>query len=84
MRAFGVFERLVWRVATDHHPSGAETQPAAQVDAGPQASGAPAGSPPSFEAFFHERERAIFGSLYRMTGEEQAAYDLSQETFLRA
>jgi len=39
---------------------------------------------PSFEAFFRQHERDIFGYLWRMTGDEQAAYDLSQETFVRA
>ncbi len=39
---------------------------------------------PSFEAFFRRHERDIFGYLWRMTGDEQAAYDLSQETFVRA
>jgi RNA polymerase sigma-70 factor, ECF subfamily len=37
-----------------------------------------------FEGFFRQFERDIFGYLWRMTGEEQAAYDLSQEVFLRA
>jgi RNA polymerase sigma-70 factor (ECF subfamily) len=37
-----------------------------------------------FEAFFRQHERAIFTYLWRMTGDEQAAYDLSQETFVRA
>ncbi len=39
---------------------------------------------PSFEAFFRQHERDIFGYLWRITGDEQAAYDLSQETFVRA
>jgi RNA polymerase sigma-70 factor, ECF subfamily len=39
---------------------------------------------PSFEAFFRQHERDIFGYLWRMTGDEQAAYDLSQEAFVRA
>jgi RNA polymerase sigma-70 factor (ECF subfamily) len=38
----------------------------------------------SFEAFFQARHRAIFAYLWRMTGEEEAANDLCQETFLRA
>jgi RNA polymerase sigma-70 factor, ECF subfamily len=38
----------------------------------------------SFEAFFRQHEQDIFAYLWRMTGEEQAAYDLSQETFVRA
>ena len=44
----------------------------------------PACQLPSFEAFFRRHERNIFGYLWRMTGDEQAAYDLSQETFVRA
>ena len=40
--------------------------------------------PETFETFFRRFERDIFGYLCRITGEEQAAYDLSQETFLRA
>ena len=38
----------------------------------------------SFEAFFQARHRAIFSYLWRMTGEEEVANDLCQETFLRA
>ena len=37
-----------------------------------------------FETFFHQHEQAVFGYLWRLTGEEQVAYDLSQETFFRA
>lgn len=39
---------------------------------------------PAFETFFRWHEGALFGYLWRMTGDEQAAYDLSQETFVRA
>jgi RNA polymerase sigma-70 factor (ECF subfamily) len=38
----------------------------------------------SFEAFFRQHEATVFGYLFRMTGNEAASYDLSQETFLRA
>jgi RNA polymerase sigma-70 factor (ECF subfamily) len=38
----------------------------------------------AFEAFVHQYERLILNYLWRMTGEEQSAYDLAQETFLRA
>lgn len=38
----------------------------------------------AFEAFFRAHEHAVFGYLRRVTGDEHAAYDLSQETFLRA
>lgn len=37
-----------------------------------------------FEPFFRAHERDIFTYLWRMTSDEQAAYDLAQETFLRA
>lgn len=37
-----------------------------------------------FEPFFRAHQRDIFTYLWRMTGDEQAAYDLAQETFLRA
>lgn len=37
----------------------------------------------SFEEFFHTHERELFGYLWRMTGDEQTACDLCQETFLR-
>jgi RNA polymerase sigma factor (sigma-70 family) len=37
-----------------------------------------------FEAFFARYETRIMGYLWRMTGDEQSAFDLSQEAFLRA
>jgi RNA polymerase sigma-70 factor, ECF subfamily len=39
---------------------------------------------PDFEAFVRESEYDIFTYLWRMTGDVNAAYDLSQETYLRA
>lgn len=44
----------------------------------------PTGEGGPFEAFFHRYEREIFGYLWRVTGEEQVAYDLCQECFVRA
>ena len=38
----------------------------------------------TFEDFISGRESDVFGYLWRLTGDEQAAYDLCQETFLRA
>ncbi len=38
----------------------------------------------AYEALFTKFERPIFGYLMRLTGDEQTARDLSQETFLRA
>ncbi len=37
-----------------------------------------------FEAFIREHQRVILNYLWRMTGDEQNAYDLSQEVFVRA
>ena len=37
-----------------------------------------------FEAFYRQRERDIFGYLWRVTGDEQTANDLTQEVFFRA
>ncbi len=37
-----------------------------------------------YEAFIRQHERAILNYLWRMTGDEQTAYDLTQEVFLRA
>ena len=39
---------------------------------------------PHFEEFFRRYQPDIFGYLWRITTEEQVAYDLCQETFLRA
>jgi RNA polymerase sigma-70 factor (ECF subfamily) len=38
----------------------------------------------AFEAFFWRHEHDILGYLWRLTGDEQTAYDLSQEVFIRA
>ncbi len=37
-----------------------------------------------FESLFARFHQRIFGYLWRMTGDEQAAHDLTQETFVRA
>ncbi len=37
-----------------------------------------------YDAFVREHERAILNYLWRLTGDEQNAYDLTQEVFLRA
>lgn len=61
--------------------SGDTTPSSASVDEARTTSHAGADA---FEAFFWRYERDILGYLWRLTGEEQSAYDLSQETFLRA
>lgn len=62
--------------------------PAADVsvgDANTAADAAPAAPPPAdFDAFVREHQRAILNYLWRMTGDEQSAYDLTQEVFVRS
>src|SRR5215470_1657296 len=43
-----------------------------------------AGALAAFEAFLQGHERDVFRYLWRLTGDEQTAYDLCQETFIRA
>jgi RNA polymerase sigma-70 factor (ECF subfamily) len=38
----------------------------------------------TFESFYHSHERAIFTYLWRVSGDEQTANDLTQEVFFRA
>lgn len=57
------------QVASDH-PTGAATAIPAL--------------PAEFERFIREHERPVLNYLWRVTGEEQTAYDLTQEVFLRA
>jgi RNA polymerase sigma-70 factor, ECF subfamily len=45
---------------------------------------AAAGDVAAFEEFVERYQRLVLNYLWRMTGEEQSAYDLTQETFLRA
>lgn len=50
----------------------------------PDASAASRADVEEFEQLFRRHERDIFTYLWRMTGDEHAAYDLAQETFIRA
>jgi RNA polymerase sigma-70 factor, ECF subfamily len=56
--------------AADARPGAMRPTPTAGADA--------------FVAFVHAHERPILNYLWRMSGDEQSAYDLTQETFLRA
>ncbi len=47
-------------------------------------SGATAATVEAFERFFQQHNAEIVGYLWRMTCDEQAAYDLTQEVFVRA
>ena len=50
----------------------------------PERPGAAPALPTDYEQFIRQHERAILNYLWRMMGDEQAAYDLTQEVFLRA
>jgi RNA polymerase sigma factor (sigma-70 family) len=63
----------------DERPRGDETDHATETGAGTIIPDLDA-----FEAFFRQHQDAVYGYLLRMTGDEHAAHDLSQETFLRA
>ena len=73
--------RLTWDVffaaRAQRLDSGARSQMGGRADASAQ-------TPMGFEAFFHQFEGRITGYLWRMTGDEQVACEMSQETFLRA
>lgn len=58
---------------------------AAKNDTAP-ASAAPRDPIPAsaFEPFFREHEAAVYACVWRLTGDAQAARDLTQETFVRA
>lgn len=56
---------------------------AVEKDAGQERMQRAAASDP-FAGFVAAHESAIFAYLWRMTGDESAAYDLRQETFIRA
>lgn len=76
-------------IAENTRDQGEDAAPIAR-DAAPGQSGRLAGgeitpgSAPEYERFVREHERPVLNYLWRMTGDEQAAYDLTQETFLRA
>jgi RNA polymerase sigma-70 factor (ECF subfamily) len=54
-------------------------------DTSPAADAEPVALPPGdFDAFIREHQRAILNYLWRMTGDEQSAYDLTQEVFVRS
>ena len=72
-----LWQRLLLAIG-DGSPAGAATAAPTTRRALPQ------GDASEFEPFFRAHEHDIFTYLWRMTGDEQAAYDIAQETFLRA
>src|SRR5512142_2537692 len=78
-----------WVFARENHISDSPTTPG-----GTDASGAPSAEHPTlralaaqpeadYDAFVREHQRVILNYLWRMLGDEQSAYDLTQEVFLR-
>lgn len=62
----------------DFHAEASREEPRAQAQPAPKALSA------EFEDFLRAHERPILNYLWRMTGDEALAHDLTQETFLRA
>ncbi len=58
--------------------------PSRRVAESPTLLGTVTGDIAAFESLMRGRERDVFGYLWRLVGDEQTAYDLCQETFLRA
>ena len=79
--------RILLARASDH--PGRYGAPAGQPDDAPVSTARVAarrGASPdaAYEAFIREHQRAILNYLWRVTGDEQNAYDLAQEVFVRA
>lgn len=74
-RALGL---LAGRLQTEEAEPDGRRQVARLVDGGGEA------RQEDFESFFRLYEREIFGYLWHITGDEQASYDIAQETFVRA
>lgn len=82
------WHRLVWLVERGavRWLALASDPPAGASHADDHAASDAAGAmlPAEFERFIREHERPVLNYLWRVTGEEQTAYDLTQEAFLRA
>lgn len=82
------WHRLVWLVERGavRWLALASDPPAGASHADDHAASDAAGAmlPAEFERFIREHERPVLNYLWRVTGEEQTAYDLTQEVFLRA
>ncbi len=83
------WQRLVWLVGRGARwlALASDASPGARHVAGDRSSGDAATAPAlpvEFERFIREHERPVLNYLWRVTGEEQTSYDLTQEVFLRA
>lgn len=84
-RAQVVTPSAAWERLARHLPFARAFQsgPPDSADARPGPRALP-GATDEFEAFYREHAQAIFSYLWRVTGNEQTASDLTQEVFLRA
>ncbi|MDE3231144.1 MAG: sigma-70 family RNA polymerase sigma factor [Chloroflexota bacterium] len=76
----------VWLARVGEPPADAQRGVTHAADEATTRASASHASPPdaAYEAFIREHQRAILNYLWRMTGDEQSAYDLTQEVFVRA
>ena len=86
--AFSLMARL-WRwpritLAQVSDEPGERGSAAGQADAARPGARRGAAPDAAYEAFIREHQHAILNYLWRMTGDEQNAYDLAQEVFVRA
>lgn len=85
-RAFSWAGRISDKPANSgDHLAAEPLAPTANAPASGATDASPAALPPGdFDTFIREHQRAILNYLWRMTGDEQSAYDLTQEVFVRA
>ncbi len=76
----GTLWRWLLTLGAERVPSAPEPTRAMQSDAATPS----ANAVDDFEGFYQRHEGAIFGYLWRICGDEQAANDLTQEVFFRA
>ena len=80
----GVYSQLLRRLSFALATRGVDDLSASQASAqdAPPSVTAPGGE--TFDVFYARHRQEILSYLWRMLGDEQSAFDLSQETFLRA
>lgn len=85
-RSHAGWQRLVWLVGRGARwlALASDASPGARVAGDHPHDATILALPAEFESFIREHERPVLNYLWRVTGEEQTAYDLTQEVFLRA
>jgi RNA polymerase sigma-70 factor, ECF subfamily len=75
---------LLWPLALADVGAASESRPESKRARDAEPAAAQPAPSAGFDAFVREHERAILNYLWRMTGDEQSAFDLAQEVFFRA